>query len=226
MESVLSALEAWFITERVVVALQAKSPKDPSVSANAKTMSSSIRTETASLAVLMRPFPTANAPVKLDTLEIHAEYVVFHAQTANLSSKEPAPAAHSTPFTTLPSMVAPALTASTWMHMESAKFSPLSQLLARMDNISIPTMDASPAAQSASHAEDPTNASPAPRMASQPTLKDFASPPAVMASSFLQRLVILEAMRQMDALAAELYQDILAVDNHQSADQLLLLQPQ
>jgi hypothetical protein len=184
-------------------------------------MSSLIRTETASLAVPMRPFPTANAPAKLDTLETHAESAVFHAQTANSSSKEPVPAALSTLFITLPSMVAPVPMASTWMLMESAKFSPLSQLPARMENISIPKMDALPAVQSASHAEGPTNVSHAPRMVSQPTLKDFASPPVVMVLSLLPRLVILEAMHQTDALAAESYQDILAVDNHQSAKQLL-----
>ena len=87
-----------------------------------------------------------------------------------------------------------------------------------MDNISIPITDVLLAVLNARPAEVQINASPALKMVSQPTHKDFASLPVVMELSLLLRPVIPEEAHQMDALDAELFLDMLALDNHQFAD--------
>lgn len=218
MASVLFALEAWSTMVTAAVAQQEKLPKDHYALVNAKTMSSSIKTETVTLVVPMRLFPEVNAPAKQDITEMNVESALSHAQLVNSSSKEPVLAALLTPSITLPLTDAHAPTDSTWIHMVFAKDSPSSQSPATMDNTSTPIMDALLAVLSARPAEELINASPALKMDSQLTHKDFAFLPAVMESSLLLRPVILEEAHQMDALAAESFLDMLAMDNHQFAD--------
>lgn len=218
MVSVLFALEVWSTMVTAVAAQQEKLPKDHYALVNARTMSSSIETETVTLVVLMKPFPEVNAPVKQDTPEMNVESALSHAQLVNSSSKEPVLAALLTPSITLPLTDAHVPTDSTWTHTVFAKDSPSGQSPATMDNTSTPIMDALLAVLSARPVEDQINASPALEMASQLTHKDFAFLPAVMESSLLLRPVILEEAHQMDALAAESFLDMPAMVNHQFAD--------
>lgn len=218
MVSVLFALEVWSTMVTAVAAQQEKLPKDHYALVNARTMSSSIETETVTLVVLMKPFPEVNAPVKQDTPEMNVESALSHAQLVNSFSKEPVLAALLTPSITLPLTDAHVPTDSTWTHTVFAKDSPSGQSPATMDNTSTPIMDALLAVLSARPVEDQINASPALEMASQLTHKDFAFLPAVMESSLLLRPVILEEAHQMDALAAESFLDMPAMVNHQFAD--------
>lgn len=218
MVFVLFALEVWSTMVTAVAAQQEKLPKDHYALVNARTMSSSIETETVTLVVLMKPFPEVNAPVKQDTPEMNVESALSHAQLVNSSSKEPVLAALLTPSITLPLTDAHVPTDSTWTHTVFAKDSPSGQSPATMDNTSTPIMDALLAVLSARPVEDQINASPALEMASQLTHKDFAFLPAVMESSLLLRPVILEEAHQMDALAAESFLDMPAMVNHQFAD--------
>lgn len=173
---------------------------------------------TATLVVLMKPFPMVNAPVKLDTPEIHVESAVSHAQLVNSSSKEPALVALLIPSITPPSTDAHAPMVSIWIHMAFVKDSLSSQSHAMMDNTSIPIMDVLLAVLNARPAEDQINALLAPKMVSQLIHKDFVSLPVVMESSLPLRPVILEKAHQMDALVAESLQVMHAMVNHQSAD--------
>lgn len=218
MVFVLFALEVWSTMVTAVAAQQEKLPKDHYALVNARTMSSSIETETVTLVVLMKPFPEVNAPVKQDTPEMNVESALSHAQLVNSFSKEPVLAALLTPSITLPLTDAHVPTDSTWTHTVFAKDSPSGQSPATMDNTSTPIMDALLAVLSARPVEDQINASPALEMASQLTHKDFAFLPAVMESSLLLRPVILEEAHQMDALAAESFLDMPAMVNHQFAD--------
>jgi hypothetical protein len=218
MASVLFALAAWSTMVTVVVAQQEKLPKDHYALVNAKTMSSSIETETVTLVVPMKLFPEVNAPAKQDTPEMNVESALSHAQLVNSSSKEPVLAALLTPSITPPLTDAHAPTDSTWTHTVFAKDSPSGQSPATMDNTSTPIMDALLAVLNARPAEDQINASPAPETAFQLTHKDFAFLPAAMESSSLLRPAILEEAHQMDALAAESFLGMLAMDNHQFAD--------
>lgn len=216
----LFALEAWSTMVIVAVAQQEKLPKDPYVLVNAKMMNFLIEMETATLVVPMKPFPMANALVKLDTLEIHVEFALSHAHLVNSSSKDHVLAAHLIPFTTLQSTDAHAPMVSIWIPMAFVKNSPSSQSHALMDNTSILIMDVLLAVLNAKLAEDQINASPAIKMDSQPTHKDFVFPLVAMELSLLLKPAILEKAHQMDALDAELSLDMLAMDNHQSADLL------
>ena len=218
MVFVLFALEVWSTMVTAVAAQQEKLPKDHYALVNARTMSSSIETETVTLVVLMKPFPEVNAPVKQDTPEMNVESALSHAQLVNSSSKEPVLAALLTPYITLPLTDVHAPTDSTWTHTVFAKDSPSGQSPATMDNTSTPIMDALLAVLSARPAEDQINASPALKMVSQLTHKDYAFLPVVMESSLLLRPAILEEAHQMDALAAESFLDMPAMDNHQFAD--------
>ena len=218
MVFVLFALEVWSTMVTAVAAQQEKLPKDHYALVNARTMSSSIETETVTLVVLMKPFPEVNAPAKQDTPEMNVESALSHAQLVNSSSKEPVLAALLTPYITLPLTDVHAPTDSTWTHTVFAKDSPSSQSPATMDNTSTPIMDALLAVLSARPAEDQINASPALKMVSQLTHKDYAFLPVVMESSLLLRPAILEEAHQMDALAAESFLDMPAMVNHQFAD--------
>ena len=218
MVSVLFALEVWSTMVTAVAAQQEKLPKDHYALVNARTMSSSIETETVTLVVLMKPFPEVNAPVKQDTPEMNVESALSHAQLVNSFSKEPVLAALLTPSITLPLTDAHVPTDSTWTHTVFAKYSPSGQSPATMDNTSTPIMDALLAVLSARPVEDQINASPALKMVSQLTHKDYAFLPVVMESSLLLRPAILEEAHQMDALAAESFLDMPAMDNHQFAD--------
>lgn len=84
-------------------------------------MSSWTATATATPVEATRSSPTVPAFVSLDTPLTHAESALLSADLDNSPSRDHAPPAHSTPYSTLPSTAAPALQDSTWALMECAR---------------------------------------------------------------------------------------------------------